>query len=700
MYLQKIHIENYRLLTNIDIFLDRVLTLIVGKNNTGKTSVINLIRKVLNEEKTLSIDDYPLECRSRLYDVIEKYWAGEIDQSEVKQQIAETSISFYIDYSEEDDDQPLGSLSPFIIDIDDNNTSARIDAIYTFDELKADEMFSSCKGRYDQLLQARQKDNPGDEGQEGFDRALTAAVVKDSFDKFFYLKVLAVNPSYVEDCQEKPSSLLRKLFTYRTIEAERNLDESENKNDHPLAGMMNRVFNPEEQELESAFSPIISELNRYVDDVGFSAQERIDALMNQIIAGMIHFGYPSAEDLKLKASSNISLKNQIMSNTDLMYTSSDGGESLPSTHNGLGYKNLIKISLILTEFSRAVVANATTIPLLLIEEPEAHMHPQLQSTFVGFVSKFLKESIGAGRHLQTILSSHSSHVANTVDFKQVRYMRRTTNGVNCKDLQHFYQEGQTDEQKENLAFLQKYLKLSYCDLYFCDKAILVEGATERLLIPQMILKCAESGAFDNTTPPLQSQYYSLVEVGGAYAHRFYDFLDFLEIPTLIFTDVDFVRERNKKCQRSEALHSSNGAINRWCHDVYGIAVSKPIPIEKVIELSTDSLKRTNALRHLEFQKEENGAYPRSLEESIQNVNRALFGIAEDATEIHLFEESESGESKTDFAIKLLTDPKYEDFHIPTYIRDGLIWLNDQAKMPEKEAPVRQHKRLIHEDRKA
>lgn len=117
MYLQKIHIENYRLLTNIDIFLDRVLTLIVGKNNTGKTSVINLIRKVLNEEKTLSIDDYPLECRSRLYDVIEKYWAGEIDQSEVKQQIAETSISFYIDYSEEDDDQPLGSLSPFIIDI-------------------------------------------------------------------------------------------------------------------------------------------------------------------------------------------------------------------------------------------------------------------------------------------------------------------------------------------------------------------------------------------------------------------------------------------------------------------------------------------------------------------------------------------------------------------------------------------------------
>ena len=52
MYLQKIHIENYRLLTNIDIFLDRVLTLIVGKNNTGKTSVINLIRKTSLDKGT------------------------------------------------------------------------------------------------------------------------------------------------------------------------------------------------------------------------------------------------------------------------------------------------------------------------------------------------------------------------------------------------------------------------------------------------------------------------------------------------------------------------------------------------------------------------------------------------------------------------------------------------------------------------
>ena len=693
MHLQKIHIKNYRLLKDVEICLDSTLTLIVGKNNTGKTSIANLIRKVLDGEKTLVIDDYPLDCRSQLYETMEEYWSGAIGREDIKKRLAETKVSFYVDYSEEDEDQSLGGLRPFIIDVDDQCTVAQIDAVYEFVEAKAEELFTKCKERYEQLLQTRQKNDPTLKENDRYDRAITATVARESFSMLFSLKILAVNPNDATDYQAKTPADLNGLFIYRTIEAERNLDESEEKNRHPLSEMMNRVFNSAEEDVSESLGPIISELNRFIYDANFTAQERINTLMDKIISNMVYFGYPSAEDLKLKANSNISLKQQILSNTDLTYTSADESESLPSTHNGLGYKNLIKISLILSEFSKVVHENPASIPLLFIEEPEAHMHPQLQTTFVEFLNRFLEESIGCDRYVQTILSSHSPHIANTVDFKQVRYMRRMTSGVICKDLQDFCRRGQADEQEENRAFVQKYMKLSYCDLYFCDKAILVEGASERLLIPKMITKCAESGLFDKAVPPLQSQYYVTIEVGGAYAHRFYDFLDYLEIPTLILTDVDFVKEHNKKCQKANATHSSNGAIIRWCHDAYDIPVSKSIPIEKVIELSKDSDKRTNALRHLEYQKEEKGAYPRSLEEAIENVNRNLFGIAEEATEIPLFDEDESGESKTDFAIKLLTDSKFEDFIVPSYIRDGLAWLNDQAKIPTKETPVRKHKRL-------
>ena len=85
MYIQKIHIENFRLLKNVDIVLDKSLTLIVGKNNTGKTSVAHLLQSIINEKKNLSFNDYPLECRKQLY---EEYNSGDdsaYEQTTLKQ---------------------------------------------------------------------------------------------------------------------------------------------------------------------------------------------------------------------------------------------------------------------------------------------------------------------------------------------------------------------------------------------------------------------------------------------------------------------------------------------------------------------------------------------------------------------------------------------------------------------------------------
>lgn len=692
MYLQKIHIENFRLLKNVDIFLDKSLTLIVGKNNTGKTSVAHLLQSVISERKNLSFNDYPLECRKQFYETLEKYWAGEITIDEARQKIPETKLIFYIDYTDDGEDQFLGELRNFIIDMDDTQNVAQIDAVYSFDSSQAENLFDICRNRCSELQAAKEIDGPKikDEKTNTFDRSIIVGAVKEQFEHFFSLKVIAVNPSDISDYQERPTGLLKKLFTCKMIEAERNLDETDNRNEHPLANVMNRVFGQDDEQITAALKSAIDELNRYVNDMSFMAQDKINSLMDQIVEGMVKFGYPSAEDMKLKANTGISLKQQILNSTDLTYTSQADDESLPSTHNGLGYKNLIKISLVLHEFTRSVKANESTIPLLLVEEPEAHMHPQLQTAFVSFLDKFLRDTLGEAVLAQIILSTHSAHVANTVKFKQVRYMRREKEYVMCKDLQTFYKNAQSDDEKrENLDFLQKYLKLSYCDLYFCDKAILVEGAAERLLIPKIISKCDKEGLFDNQRPTLVSQYYTIAEVGGAYAHRFYEFIDFLEIPTLILTDIDFIGDNNKKCQRSKAHGISNGAIKRWCHDAYNIAVSQVIPLETVLKLAQDSEQKTNGYRHIEFQMEEKNAHPRSLEESIQNVNRELFEIDPNATDIPLF--SDADESKTDFALKLLTDPKFENFIIPSYIRNGLAWLNNQSKLPEVVQPIRKHK---------
>ena len=68
------HIENFRLLKNVDITFDRNLTLFVGKNNTGKTSVMDVVTLMLFDRKYLSFDDYPLMARQSLYSAVLDYW--------------------------------------------------------------------------------------------------------------------------------------------------------------------------------------------------------------------------------------------------------------------------------------------------------------------------------------------------------------------------------------------------------------------------------------------------------------------------------------------------------------------------------------------------------------------------------------------------------------------------------------------------
>ena len=109
-----------------------------------------------------------------------------------------------------------------------------------------------------------------------------------------------------------------------------------------------------------------------------------------------------------------------------------------------------------------------------------------------------------------------------------------------------------------------------------------------------------------------------------------------------------------------------------------------------LELLKKTELHTNGLRHIEFQDEEYGIHPRSLEEAIMNVNRSKFGISKEDVEVNF-----GNEKKTDFALKLLMEPQYADYTIPSYIVNGLIWLNQQAKMPKKKMPTRKYKRKYH-----
>lgn len=650
MYLKEVEIQNYRLLNNAKFDLDMSTTIIVGRNNSGKTSLMEFINKVIRGSK-LTFHDYPISCRESFYRATEKYLNNDLSYEGFAVQVLCPSIKFCVNYDLEKPEESLGSLSPFIIDTDIDTTVAHISVEYRF--LLSEENFNEYFSR-------NEDENDSNEDKLPYDTI--KRIIKKKFSSFFSLVIEAVNPKDDADRQKRTPDELSELFPVYIIRAERGMDESELINNNPLSPILARLF---KSDIESTSSNVLEETKRLrnlIEKTNEDIEEKANIILADIVQKSLNFGYPNAEEMQLKVITGIALEEQIKSHTDLAYIESNYEEELPSTYNGLGYKNLIKMEFELVEFSRQIEKCAeVAIPLLFLEEPESHMHPQLQQTFVRFLSSFLEEI--SSKTIQVLLTTHSSHIANAVPFNQIRYVQKQKNQINYKDLGEFYRKDQT-----NADFIHKYLTLSRCDLFFADKAILIEGTAERLLIPDMINKCKEF--YQTEYPNLSSQYYSLIEVGGAYANIFCAFLEYLGIPTLIFTDIDSIGDNRKKTYVSKGKKSSNATINWWIRRALDLKKEDEVTLDMIVNLEEE--KKTNGKCHIEYQRHENGLCGRSLEESIINANRGLYKIIENPTEKNIDFENEK---KTDFALDLLLNKV--DYQIPKYIKEGLCWLDKE-----------------------
>lgn len=257
---------------------------------------------------------------------------------------------------------------------------------------------------------------------------------------------------------------------------------------------------------------------------------------------------------------------------------------LPESYNGLGYLNLISIimevEIYLEDFLKK--SNETEKPadinLLFIEEPEAHTHPQLQYVFIKNIKSLLIDGISDEQgnrliNLQTIITSHSSHIVSECDFDDIKYFKRSSNtevvSQNLKELETRY-KAEKDPERNHFKFLKQYLTLNYSEIFFADKAILFEGETEGILLPAMLKKVDEEHPSENDLP-LLSQNISLI-ASGAYSQIFDEFLSFIGIKTLIITDIDSGKESISKdkngrdtkkivaCSIEEATHTTNGAL--------------------------------------------------------------------------------------------------------------------------------------------
>lgn len=451
---------------------------------------------------------------------------------------------------------------------------------------------------------------------------------------------------------------------------------------------------------------------------------RLKECFNNALKELESLGYPGISDPKLTISTKIRLQDGLGHNAAVQYEvptmDADKVHRLPEDSNGLGYQNLVSMVFGLMSFRDAWMKvgkagsgdNVTTavfppLHLILVEEPEAHLHAQVQQVFIKQAYEVLRNHKDLGKSTklttQLVVSTHSSHVAHACNFANLRYFRRlpasssnftvpVASVVNLTEV--FGGDDQTPK------FVTRYLKASHCDLFFADGAVLIEGAGERILVPHFV---EERPQFEY----LRRCYLTWLEIGGSHAHRLRDLIDHIGLTTLVITDLD-AKNVTSGASESPKRHSGQLARNQ--------TLKSWVPAKDAVDVLLDLAEADKMIAYpsgyavraayqvptqVELKGMTGEALANTFEDALLYQNLSFFTGREGTGLIAKFSkaidaaadlpalaeailENLKDGGKAEFALDLLFSSDVGTLAVPAYIENGLLWLIGQLRRKEDE----------------
>ncbi|WP_312082185.1 MULTISPECIES: ATP-dependent nuclease [Epilithonimonas] len=683
MKIAKIEVENFRLLKNFSMDLEKELSLVIGKNNTGKTSILAVLDKFLNEKTKFTYDDFNIDFKED--------FEKTINDPQVPDDFPNMGmkLKIFIEYDKNDD---LSNVSRVLMDLDPNNNNIVLGFEYT---LNYDDFL---KLRADYTAFAASEKSKVDEGKKKTTRELKE-FLKQELDNYFKSQkksfeydntTKTVNEANFIDLKDETIAI-KDIISFKYISARRDVTNKEKEN--TLSKQTSNLYKRKEDSSEKNqatenFKDQLSETDNTLSDI-------YKDLFKGVIKNVKKFGGIKLNETDISIISTLQHRDLLEGNTTVVYSHND--HKLPEHYNGLGYMNLIsmifEIEILVQDFKRDKDKKPADINLLIIEEPEAHTHPQMQYVFIKNIKKLLAEGIkrddGINRPLQYIITTHSSHIVADSDFDDIKYLRaETKNNVLAKNLLDLRKEYDADPKQ--YQFLKQYLTISRAEIFFADKAVLIEGDTERILIPTFMRKVdleeitrLKNEGTEDAFLPLLSQNISIVEV-GAYSQIFKKFIEFLGIKSLILTDIDAVKEDGTACCVNEGTKTSNSAIKHFLP-------TKTWDELKALSIENRTIVIGNSKVCICYQQEENEYHARSFEDAFIHMNRefvkgskATFQGIKNASHFDDDEKSPYDlaanciNKKTHFALDILyhSDENISNWSIPAYIKNGLLWLKE------------------------
>lgn len=537
----KISIQNFRSLKHLQIDLEDYLSIVVGKNNSGKTSLLLALERFLNGSATarFEFDDFNTDFQQQLIDLL-KDNAPPIDPFP----FCGISLRLFVEYGDHDDLANVGNA--IVMDLDPENRFIVLDFLYQLSSENLASMMRDYHSYNEKKLSEKKKPKDARKFLQEF-HGKYFKIAKRSV-RFDHVTAAVIEAEYVDLLKE--AIRVEDIVSFKRINARRSVSNKDS--DRGLSAMSAKIYNAmasdaEDEEVFETFKEALSDTDSQLDVI-------YDDLFRSVISDVRSFGGIKEGDTEIKIKSTLQHRDLLGENTTVMYRQG-ADTTLPENHNGLGYLNLIsiifEIKILLNEFKRGRSPRPSDINLLFIEEPEAHTHPQMQAIFISNIKRLVgntvKNADGVTRPLQTILSTHSAHIVAESDFDDIKYFRRIEGETQSRSLKELGGLYKAAGKSGHYAFLKQYLTLNRSQLFFADKAILVEGDTERILLPAMMRKVDQNDAVNawqsGEYPPvaLLSQNISVIEV-GAHSQIYEIFLHFIGVKTLIITDIDSALE--------------------------------------------------------------------------------------------------------------------------------------------------------------